>query len=390
MLVLRNCRFVKELMEETDLTEGDIIIQGERIVSVVPRGTSVEDGYKEYDVQGATVLPGLINAHVHLFMTNDVSYGMPYQTVPERTLNCLSFATFLLENGYTTVRDCGDDASCPTIALRNQINSRKIIGPNIVTSGPTLCPSEIGTDPLDWMSVFVDTPMEVRRAARANFKKGIDFLKLYGTGSMLAKGSVPGRRIMEEDEMEEGVRIARLRGSYAAIHAHGAEAIEMALRSGISTIEHATYIDDASIQYLKGRTDAGIVPTVSLVGCYLEMNPIPEVYRAVIDEMTICLKNAYQQDVLIGWGTDISMDQQQKEVGMEFRLRKELLGYSNVDLLRQATINSAKLMHMDDDIGTIKVGKRADLISVKGNPEEDISVMYYGADHVIKNGKFVR
>lgn len=390
MLVLRNCAFIQELTEGTDLPSGDLVLENGRIAKILPCNTDLEGSYEERDLEGAFVLPGLINAHVHLFMIQDLDFFMKFDSIPKKTLDCLKFAKFLLGNGYTTVRDCGDDASCPTVAIRDRIHSGELMGPNILTSGATLSPSDVGFEPFDWMTTFVDTPMDVRREARKNLAKGTDFVKLYGSGSMFTGGSVPGRRIMKDDEIREAVELAALRGTYTAIHAHGAEAIEASIRNGVRTIEHATYINEKSIGLLAGRTDAGIVPTVSLTGAFFEQETLTENQRYIVDNMISSLKNAYNGNVLIGWGTDIAMVHQQKEPGMEFRLRKELLGYSNLDLLKQATINSAKLICMDDKIGTIKQGKYADLVIVSADPLKDISIMYTAPLHVVKNGILVK
>ena len=117
---------------------------------------------------------------------------------------------------------------------------------------------------------------------------------------------------------------------------------------------------------------------------------MPPEKKETLDNMIAALKNAYTHDILIGWGTDVGMDVQKKEVGMEFRLRKELLGFSNIDMLKQATINSAKLIMMEDKVGSIKVGKMADLVVIDGDPVEDISLMYTAPAHVIKSGAVVK
>lgn len=390
MLVLRNCRFVKELTEGTDLPSGDLVLKDDRIFQILPCGAEVKGTYEERNIDGAVVLPGLINAHVYLFMIQDLDFFMKFDSVPKKTLDCLKFGRFLLENGYTTVRDCGDDASCPTVAIRDRVNAGELIGPNIITCGTILSPSDVGFEPFDWITTFVDTPMDVRRQARKNLAKGTDFVKLYGSGSMFTDGSKPGRRIMTDDEIREAVEIAELWGTYATIHAHGAEAIEASIRNGVRTIEHATYINNKSIEMLADRTDAGIIPTVSLVHAFLSQETLDENQKKIIDDMSASLKNAYTSKVLIGWGTDIAMTHQQKESGMEFRLRKELLGYSNIDLLKQATINSAKLICMDDKVGTIKEGKYADLVIVSSDSVDNISIMYAPPLHVIKSGVFVK
>jgi len=105
-----------------------------------------------------------------------------------------------------------------------------------------LCPTEIGTEVFDNISLYVDSPMEMRKAVRLNFQKGAQFIKLYGSGSMMSHGSEPGMRIMEADEILEAVKIAASKNSYCAIHAHGADAIDVAVHCGVRTVEHASFI----------------------------------------------------------------------------------------------------------------------------------------------------
>lgn len=390
MLVLKNCKLVGELTEGTELTMADIVMEGKQISRIVPCGSEVPEGAEVMDVGGATVLPGLINAHVHLCFSDNPNATGAFETIPERTIDVIRFAEYLLENGYTTVRDCGDDVHCPTIALRNQINKGFIKGPNLICCGPTLIPSEVGTEAFGWKVIVCDTEDEWRKGARTVLSEGADFVKLYGTGSMLCPGSVPGARIMMADEIAAAVKVAKLKQTYAAIHCHGAECIDLAVENGVRCIEHATFITEDTLKKMDGRTDVGLVLSLSLVYEWLHMENIPAEKQKIIDDMTACLKNAYAHDVMIGWGTDVTMGVQKKEVGMEFRLRKELLGCSNLDLLKQATINSAKLLMIADQVGTIKEGKMADLVVIDGDPLEDISLMYTAPAHVIKSGDVIR
>lgn len=390
MLLLKNCKLVSELTEGTDLTMADVVIDGKIIANVAPCGSIAEEGYEVMDLKGATLLPGLINAHAHLFMADHPKAYWEYLSVAERAMNSLRFAQYLLDNGYTTVRDCGDDHFC-SVAVRNQINDGYFKGPDVICSGPTIMPSEIGCEGLEWMCRFCDTPMDYRVAARDAFKNGAEFVKIYGTGSMIAPGSVPGARIMMADEIREAVEVAKVKQSYAAIHCHGAECIDLAVENGVRTIEHATFIEEETLKKMDGRTDVGLVLTVSLVYNWLKMDPIPADKKETIDHMVASLRNAYHNhDVLIGWGTDIDMPIQMQEVGGEFRLRKELLDFSNIDMLKQATINSAKLLMIDHKVGSIKVGKQADLVVIDGDPVEDISLMYTAPAHVIKSGALIR
>lgn len=390
MLVLKNCKLVGELTEGTELTMADIIVEDKKISGIVPCNCEVPDGAEVLDVKGATVLPGLINAHVHLCFSDNPNATGAFETIPERTIDVIRFAQYLLENGYTTVRDCGDDVHCPTIAVRNQINKGFIKGPNLICCGPTLIPSEVGTEAFGWKVIVCDTEDEWRKGARTVLSQGADFVKLYGTGSMLCPGSVPGARIMMADEIAAAVNVAKLKQTYTAIHCHGAECIDLAVENGVRCIEHATFITEDTLKKMDGRTDTGLVLSLSLVYEWLQMEAIPAEKQKIIDDMTACLKNAYSHDVMIGWGTDVTLNVQKKEVGMEFRLRKELLGCSNIDLLKQATINSAKLLMIEDQVGSIKEGKLADFTVIDGDPVEDISLMYTAPAHVIKGGEIIR
>jgi len=389
---------VADLTEGTDLTVGDILIQDGKIECLAPCGTPFEGEYEEMNVDGATVMPGLIDMHVHLYYTHALQAEARFVDPATRTFDCLKYAQHLLNIGITTLRDVGDDEFRPATAVKNAVNQGIVIGPRIIDSGLTLCPTEIGTEVFENITQYVDSPMEMRKAVRLNFQKGAQFIKLYGSGSMMASGSEPGMRIMEEDEILEAVKIAASKNSYCAIHCHGTEAIDLAVRCGVRTVEHASFIGDLTLQYMDGRTDVGIVPTLAVLKDLIENTDsgsdygsfVIEKTKRLMDDIVKSLKNAYRYNILIGWGTDVQLAVYQKFPGLEFQMRKEWLDYANIDILKQATINSAKLMMMEDQIGSIKVGKCADLIVVNGNPVEDMSVMYTPPAHVFKDGKRIR
>lgn len=212
---------------------------------------------------------------------------------------------------------------------------------------------------------------------------------------MMVVDSKPGRRIMEADEVREAVAIAERRGSYCACHCHGAEAIGVMIDNGVKTIEHASFITDDSCKKLDGRRDIGIVPTLSC-SCR-EMNELDgygEAELARFDKInaqrSVCIKNAYDNyDILMGWGTDLGITNHAKLPHIEWKERKEI-GFSNLDILKQATVNSAVLLGKDEEIGTVKAGKFADFVVVNGNPVENIEVMYEKPAHVIKGGALIR
>lgn len=395
MIILRNCSFVETLTEDTDLKSGDIVIENGMIKDITPAGTINGEGYKEVDVKGSTVMPGIIDMHVHLSFVRPTQAEILLLSKPAFAFDCLKYAQYLLNIGVTTARDVGDDISFPTVALRNAIEEGVVVGPTVIASGATLCPNEPGVEIMENLLEYVNGPIEMRRLVRKNFQKGADFIKLYGSGSMMSQGGDPGVRILEEDEIKEAVKIATLRGSHVAMHAHGAEAIDVGVKSGVRTIEHASLISDETLQYMNGRRDVGIVPTLAVTHDLINSDhkDFPEAAKKINrlkDNIKSSLMNAANYDVLIGWGTDVSYTAYKKAPGLEFKMRKEFLEYSNVEILKQATINSAKLLMLEDKIGTVKVGKQADLIVVDGDPIEDISVMYSPPAHVIKGGNWIR
>lgn len=394
MVVLRNCTLIPELTEGTDLEKADILVDGEYIRKIAEPCVRVEEEHQEIDMEGRTVMPGLIDMHVHLFM-GKTYYGDPVPTACSRAYDCLKYAQFLLDIGITTIRDVGDDENYPTIALRNAIDAGDLTGPRMKCSGLTMIPPERGIDSMLFMCGIFSGPEELRRKIRYNFMKGADFVKIYGTGSMISPGSTPGRRIMEIDEIKEAVTMAERKGSYCACHCHGTEAIDVMVDCGVRTIEHASLISEETLKKLDGQQRTGLVPTVSVTS--------EEVLRAdgyddtVLNRLAGVREQIYQSlgrakdyDILIGWGTDMSLDSYKKDPQIEFKIRKEYLGYEDLEILKQATIYSAQLMGMADQIGTVKEGKFADLIAVDGNPAKDITVMYQSPVHVMKGGVLIR
>ena len=389
MLILRNCRLIPELTEGTELTSADLLLKDKAIAAIRPCGTAFGEDCEELDLQGATLMPGLIDMHTHLRMMGDGLTADPLKPCSV-TLDELLFAQFYLDNGYTTVRDVGDNIANPAIALRNHINAGRIAGPRIFCSGPTLTPTEFGFDAA-WSEpnhYEVDSPEQMRKMVRFCIQKGSDFIKLYGSGSMIVKDGQPGALIMEPDEMAEAVKLAARKNTYCAIHMHGAEGCDVAARVGVRTIEHASYIRKETLKYLETRKAEGngIVITIS---CLVDdsWGVVPD---HVFNEVAGCLRHVKDYDVLVGWGTDTSLSFYQKQPYAEFEIRSKDLGFSNIEILQQATINSARLMMKDHLIGSVKEGKLADLIVVEGAPEKDLSAMYHRPAHVLKEGELVR
>ena len=391
MLILKNCKFVPFLTEGTDLAEGDVLVNGDKIEKIAPLGTDFGVDAKVMDLAGKTLMPGLIDLHMHLFYEN-INALMNTLPAPQCAINELLYAQEMLNDGYTTIRDVGDYHCRAAMHLRNMINSGKVQGPRITTSGPIISSNWTKLDTID---TFTVGKYGFRDTCRKNFAEGADFIKLYGSGSLLLPSNEPGYPLLEPEEIEASVLAAQRNSSYVSVHAHGKTAIDMCVRAGVHTIEHASMISEETLKYIDEHSpDTALVYTMFAIDEILEE---PDTYNgkrmwALWDTIKSSLKNAYEnhKNILIGWGTDVGLDLFKTDPMREFRLRKEYLDMTNEDILKQATINSAKIIYKDNEIGSIKEGKLADFVVVDGNPVEDLSVMYKIPAHVIKGGEIIR
>ncbi|MBR2805973.1 MAG: amidohydrolase family protein [Oscillospiraceae bacterium] len=393
MLVLKNCKFVPFLTEGVDFETGDVFVENGRIEKILPAGSEYPADANVFNLAGKTLLPGLIDLHVHLFyeVMSDIFVGNSAPQ-PTTTLNAFRYAEELLNDGYTTIRDVGDLHCRAALYVKKMIESGKVDGPRITTSGPIISSNWTNLDSLDIYACGSDG---FRDAVRKNFANGSDFIKLYGSGSLLLPSNEPGYPILESDEIEAACLVAKRNSSYVSVHAHGPTAIDMCVKAGVHTIEHASMITEDTLKYIDDNNlDTALVYTMFAIDEVLEE---PESYNgqrmnALIDWIKSSLLNAYHnhKNILIGWGTDVGLKLYKTDPMREFRLRKEMLEMSNEDILKQATINSAKIIYQDDKIGSIKEGKFADFVVVDGDPVEDLSVMYRIPEHVIKGGKIIR
>lgn len=392
--VLKNCKLIPELTEGTELTCADVLIEDGKIAGIAETGSSFKDVEESTDLHGATLMPGLIDAHVHLRWLEEKAWVTNVRP-SWRSFDEYHFAKFMLDNGYTTVRDCGDDRCLASEAVRDAEKAGYVDAPRVICAGPTLNPSSENTFTCLQFHHVICGRDNVRLMVRDNLCYGADFIKLYGSGSLMTEGNDPNIKIIEEDEIDEAVKIATARGTYCAIHAHGSEAIDASVRLGVRTIEHASFITDETLKRLDGRTDMGIVPTVGILktftkhakGSYVDSD---DRRMQVINQVHKCIRNAYHNhDVLIGWGTDIALDTYMENPYIEIQARKEDLDFSNIDILKQMTINSARLLCLDEEVGTVKEGKCADLVVIDGDPAEHIEAMYKKPMHVIRKGKII-
>lgn len=392
-IIIRNCRFIKELVEGYDEEYGDLLIEDNKILKIRKLGFDFGTKAKEINADKKTVLPGLLDIHAHFNLYSQNVLEALIQTPAEAAFEGYSFAKEYLKQGYTLVRDCGSSYNVAN-AIRDAINKKILIGPRVISSGQIITPTETGNKWFEKMYIEADGANEVQKTCRYLFQEGADFIKVMSTGAFYNDGGVPGQTIVTEEELKMMVSVAESKNTYVAAHCHGTDAIKLCIKAGVRTLEHCSLIDDEGIEMLKQTKNCYVVPTIAIDKVpYDEPETIPSHMWDKINSLTSlshgCIKKAYNAGLMMGWGSDLDMENFKKRPGYEFIARKEMLGFDNIEMLKQATINSAKIVKVEDKLGTIKEEKLADLIIVDGNPDEDIYVMTKEPIHIIKDGELI-
>jgi len=346
------------------------------------------------DLSRHFVLPGLIDCHTHL-----TGQSVPLAERIRRTLteteahaaiDGVVYAERTLMAGFTTVRNVGSHGSTG-IALRDRIDSGMIPGPRMLVSGPAVSVTGGHGDWTNSISPILrpeqgpetapaDGPAEVRKAVRARIREGVDLIKITATGGVLSMTAAGVGQQFFEDELEAIVEAATRMGRKVAAHAHGADGIKAALRAGVSSIEHGTYLDDEAID-LFVETGAYLVPTIH-AGKYVEekakiQDYYPPEIRAKAAAVGPLIQGAFERaharGVKIAFGTDVGVGKHGTNA-LEFVYMVEA-GMSPSDCIVSATIDAAELCGIGDEVGTLEAGKAADILAVRGNPLKDVEAL---------------
>lgn len=380
-----------------------ITIEAERIASIAkcgapPKGATVIDWRK------FTVLPGLIDLHTHLA---DVGQGAdiaePIKTGPAETAFIgAKNARDTLMAGFTTVRDVGTFRVFSDVKLRDAIDKGLIPGPRMAVAGTYLTipggGGEInglppGTVPPEMRFGVVKTPEEAGDKAEALFKGGANFLKLIATGAVLAIGTEPGQPELTEEQMRAAVEVAAKHGSYATAHAHGAEGIKAAIRAGVRSIEHASLIDEEGLALAKAKgvwlvMDVYNGDWIDEVGT---KEGWPAEYLRKNRETTQVQRDMFRKGVEMGAPIAFGSDSGVYPHGLNGRQFAYMVrnGMTPLQAIRAATLDAAKVMMRDKDVGSVAVGKFGDLVAVSGDPLKDVRTLE-SVVGVIKGGVLIR
>ena len=381
-----------------DVRSGEVLSE----MSVIVDGATiqgVEDGYLPgsggdtiIDLRTHTCMPGLIDSHVHL--TSEYSDQSDIETFrlnpADYAYRSVVFAEKTLLAGFTAVRDLGGSGNV-NVSLRTAINGGLIAGPRVYTSGRSLATTGGHADPTNGMRMdlveeptpedgVVNGPEDALRAVRQRYQDGVDLIKITATGGVLSVASSGQNPQFTEDEIRAIVGIADDYGFRVAAHAHGAEGIKRAVRAGVASIEHGTYLDEEGIELMKEH-GTYYVPTITAGWWVADQSRIdgffPEVVRAKAAEIGPLIqdtfKRAYSSGVRIAFGTDTGVSAH-GDNALEFRYMVEA-GMPAVDAIRAATLEAAALLGVDDRLGSVEAGALSDIIAVPEDPRDDITTM---------------
>jgi len=362
-----------------------IVVIGDSIQSIAPTASvTAQPDDTVVDLGSMTVLPGLIDVHTHLTMNPDFDpYRELTSTPAKEAINGVVNARTTLLAGFTSVRNVGAGGYVD-VDLRDAINAGQVAGPHMLVSGPAMGITGGHCDdnllPVQYHQVsdgVADGIAQVQHKVRENIKYGSDLIKICATGGVLSKGDDPQAAQYTLEEMQAIVADAHRLGRKVAAHAHGAQGILWATEAGVDSIEHGSYVDDASIAEMKKR-GTYLVPTVYLEDWQVEHGHLPPFYhQKMVDVSAVAkqnIKHAMQAGVKIALGTDAAVYPHGLNAH-ELDVYVNQLGMSPLAALQTSTINAADLMGWSSRTGALEPGKWADIIAVEKNPLDDVRVL---------------
>jgi imidazolonepropionase-like amidohydrolase len=368
-----------------------IVVEGNKIISIDKGFTKAGKDDKLIDLSKKTVMPGLIDMHVHLEGETNKDQALQRFTMNKADVAFKStiYAKKTLMAGFTTVRDLG--GSGVNTSLRNAVNQGLIVGPRIFSAGKSIASTGGHADPTngyreDLMGDpgpkegVINSPEEARQAVRQRYKDGSDLIKITATGGVLSIAKDGSGPQFTAEELAAIVETAKDYGFHTAAHAHGAEGMKRAVEAGITTIEHGTKMTE-EVMDLMIKKGTYYVPTISAGKFVAEKAKEAGYYHPLVvpkaleigPQIQQTFAKAYKRGVKIAFGTDAGVFPH-GDNGKEFTYMAEA-GMPPLEAIKSATIVAAGILGMSEKIGTIEAGKLADIVSTDENPLQNIKTM---------------
>lgn len=392
-----------------DVTRGEVMervtitVDGDRIASVEAGYREPGEGQAAIDLRDHTLLPGLMDMHTHLttevspqlftekFLLESADYAYRSKVYAERTLLA----------GFTTVRDLGDQDRNLAAAMRRAIDLGRIHGPRIYTAGKGLATTGGLADPTNGLrheymgspgpvEGVVNGPLAARQAVRQRYKDGADLIKINLTGGAINPSRTSLGPQWRQDELDEIVATAADYGMTIAAHAHSVDGIVRGVRAGVTSIEHATFMDNATAKLMKKHGTAYVPTLTALKTMSRNAREERETAESIRGEMSSIgdiaddtFAMAYREGVWIVFGSDAGVFPHGMNAE-EFVYMVEA-GMPELDAIRSATLEAAKLLGIESTLGSIEGGKLADIVGVRGDPLKDITLLKQ-VSFVMKDG----
>ncbi|MEZ5428839.1 MAG: amidohydrolase family protein [Pyrinomonadaceae bacterium] len=401
-LVLKAARIIDGTGAEP-IKNGSIVITGDRITAIGPASSvTVPEGARVIDLGDSTIMPGFIDAHTHIIgrvLGDPEGQGALFRDYDSfGAILAVGNAEKTLLAGFTTIRNVGAP-NFDDLAIRKAINDGWIKGPRMLTAGHSLgitgghC-DENGFKPGaadgDYRTGIADGVDQVRAAVRYQIKYGADVIKTCATGGVLSEGDAVGVQQYSFEELKAMVDEAHRHDRKVAAHAHGTEGIKTAVRAGVSSIEHGSFLDEEGARLMAQR-GTYLVPTL-MAGETVERLAKAGVLKGLRAEKALAaaaamrhsLKIAMADHVPIAFGTDAGVIPHGTN-GHEFALMVEWGGMTPLQAINAGTLNGAKLLGVDQTVGSLTPGKYADIVAVSGDPLKDVKLLE-NISFVMKNG----
>lgn len=378
-----------------------IVVEKNKITAVQNGFTPAAAGDITIDLKTKTVMPGWIDSHVHVEQeTKKGNLADKFiQNPADVAFESIAYVNTTLMAGFTSVRDLG--GSGVNVSLRNAINKGWVVGPRIFTAGKSIATTGGHADPTngyrrDLMGDpgpkegVINGPEDAYKAVRQRYKEGSDLIKITATGGVLSQAKDGANAQFTEEEVKAIVSAAKDYGFKVAAHAHGAEGIKRAIKGGVNSIEHGTFMDDEGMALMK-QYGTWLVPTITAGKSVADSAKIPGYYTDIVTPKALAtgpqiqstFGKAYKAGVKIAFGTDAGVYRHGMN-WLEFGYMIEA-GMPAMEAIKAATSRAAELLGMESQLGSIEASKLADIVAVTGNPLKDPSA-FGNVVFVMKNG----